>query len=163
MCKLLFVSQPRRVIYYTLALLHENCYSYLITLSEIPSNDLVVCSLCVNFCLSHNFVEWSVILWVISTGLIALVQPPHTWIFIVLDDNLLVSTSATEVYGPCEHLPWFVCLNRRSLFARELLLVSHYLIRDSLWWLSSVTTLSETPSDDLVVFALNVVGFSEPS
>ena len=41
----------------------------------------------------------------ISTGLIALMRPPYTWIFIVLDDNFLVSTFATEVYGPYKYLP----------------------------------------------------------
>ena len=32
-------------------------------------------------------------------------RPPYTWIFIVLDDNLLVGTFITEVYGSYEHLP----------------------------------------------------------
>ena len=32
-------------------------------------------------------------------------RPPYTWIFIVLDDNLLVSTFTTEVYNPYKYLP----------------------------------------------------------
>ena len=31
-------------------------------------------------------------------------RPSYTWIFIVLNDSLLVSTFTMEVYGPYEHL-----------------------------------------------------------
>ena len=42
---------------------------------------------------------------IISTRLIALVRPFYTWIFIMLNNNLLVSTFIMEVYGSYEHLP----------------------------------------------------------
>ena len=32
-------------------------------------------------------------------------RPFYTWIFIVLDDNLLVGMFTTEVYGPYKYLP----------------------------------------------------------
>ena len=32
-------------------------------------------------------------------------RPPYTWIFIMLNNNLLVSTFTTEMYGPYKHLP----------------------------------------------------------
>ena len=38
-------------------------------------------------------------------GLIALMRPPCTWIFIILDNNLLVSTFTSEVYGLYKYLP----------------------------------------------------------
>ena len=41
----------------------------------------------------------------ISTGLIVLMRPSYTWIFIMLDNDFLVGTFATEVYGSYEHLP----------------------------------------------------------
>ena len=37
-------------------------------------------------------------------GLIALMRPLYTWIFIILDNNFLVGMFITEVYGLYEHL-----------------------------------------------------------
>ena len=31
-------------------------------------------------------------------------RPLYTWIFIMLNNNLLVGMFTTEVYGPCEYL-----------------------------------------------------------
>ena len=44
----------------------------------------------------------------------------------MLDNNLLVGTFTTEVYGPCEYLPWLIYLNCKFLLARELLLKPYY-------------------------------------
>ena len=44
----------------------------------------------------------------------------------MLDDNLLVGMFVKEVYGPYKYLPWFVYLNWRFLFTRELLFKPYY-------------------------------------
>ena len=54
--------------------------------------------------------------------------PFYTWIFIVLDDNLLVGTFASEVYGPCKHLPWI------RLFESKVFIYTRVITRASLWY-----------------------------
>ena len=44
----------------------------------------------------------------------------------MLNDNFLVGTFAMEMYGPYEYLLWFIYLNCRFLFTRELLLKPYY-------------------------------------
>ena len=33
-----------------------------------------------------------------------LIWPPYTWIFMILNDNLLVNTFTTEIYNPYKYL-----------------------------------------------------------
>ena len=61
----------------------------------------------------------------------------------MFDNNFLIDIFASEMYGPCKHLPWmrlfeskvFICtrvITRALLSARDLLLGPYYFIKDSL-------------------------------